>query len=161
MNKVYYSITAVLILILSSCSTSPKRDYSKTCTKEDLLTHQPHQDSMFNDLKEKYQSDTDKLSMYDVSLTFDCNKGRIYSLYSRQLRKVAEQGKDDSDLRGKIVFELTILPSGIVKKVDVIESKIKDEKFIRKLSILIKHLQFPEKVDGPTTIQYPIDFIPS
>ncbi len=90
----------------------------------------------------------------EVSLVFDRNKGAIYSLYSRALRK-------DPTLQGKVVLEITIAPSGEVTACKVISSELNDARLERRLVARVKMLNFGTRDVETLIVTYPIDFLPS
>jgi len=90
----------------------------------------------------------------EVSLVFDRNKGAIYSLYSRALRK-------DPTLQGKVVLEITIAPSGKVTACKVISSELNNPRLERKLVARVKMLNFGSREVETLIVTYPIDFLPS
>ena len=93
-------------------------------------------------------------SREEIELVFDRNKGRIYSLYERALRENAE-------LQGKLVLELTISPAGEVTMCRVVSSELKDPDLERKIISLVRLFRFdPKDVDAVTTTK-PIDFFPA
>ncbi|WP_455365928.1 TonB family protein [Kaarinaea lacus] len=89
----------------------------------------------------------------EVSLVFDKNKGAIYALYNRALRK-------DPTLEGKIVFEITIDPSGSVIDVKVVSSELNSPTLEKKLLARIKLFNFGPKDVETLIVTYPIDFLP-
>lgn len=89
----------------------------------------------------------------EVSLVFDRNKGAIYSLYNRALRK-------DPALEGKIVIEITIDPSGRVTNVKIVSSELNSPDLERKLLSRIKLFNFGAKEVETLIVTYPIDFLP-
>lgn len=90
----------------------------------------------------------------EIRLVFDQNKRAIYRLYNRALRK-------DPTLQGKVVLELTILPSGQVTAVRIISSELGSKTLIRKLAARIKLFRFSKKDVDTVKVTYPIDFFPS
>ncbi len=91
----------------------------------------------------------------EIQMVFDRHKGAVYRIYNRALRK-------NPTLRGKVVLEITILPSGKVKRVQIVSSQLKDKKLERKLATRIKMFNFGAKEDIDTVVvTYPIDFLPS
>jgi len=90
----------------------------------------------------------------EVSLVFDRNKGAIYSLYSRALRK-------DPTLQGKVVLEITIAPSGKVTACKIVSSELNSPKLERKLVSRVKMLNFGARDVETLIVTYPIDFLPS
>ncbi len=90
----------------------------------------------------------------EIQLVFDQNKGAVYALYNRALRK-------DPSLRGKVVLELTITPAGKVTKCVILSSELNDPKLERKLVSRIKLFKFPARDVDTAVVSYPIDFLPS
>jgi protein TonB len=93
-------------------------------------------------------------SREEIELVFDRNKGAIYALYSRALR-------DKPDLKGKLVLELTIAPSGEVTNCTVVSSELNDPDLERKLVARIKLFRFEAKDVETITTTKPIDFFPA
>lgn len=93
-------------------------------------------------------------SREEIELIFDRNKGAIYALYSRALR-------DKPDLKGKLVLELTIAPSGEVTQCTVISSELNDADLERKLVARVKLFRFESKDVETITTTKPIDFFPA
>ena len=93
-------------------------------------------------------------SREEIEMVFDKNKGAIYALYNRALRR-------DSTLQGKLVLKLTIEPSGIVSNCEVVSSELDDEELQRKLIQRVKLFRFLEKDVAPITTTKPIDFFPA
>ncbi len=90
----------------------------------------------------------------EIQTVFDQNKGAVYALYNRALRR-------DPSLRGKVVLELTIAPNGRVTKCRIISSELNNEKLERKLVSRIKLFKFTAKDVDTAIVSYPIDFLPS
>lgn len=89
-----------------------------------------------------------------VLRVLDSNKGRIYAIYNRALRK-------NPLLAGKLVLELTIEPSGKVSACRVISSELNDKTLEGKLMARIKMLDFGAEKVPSYTFRYPIEFLPS
>jgi protein TonB len=89
-----------------------------------------------------------------VIRVLDSNKGRIYAIYNRVLRK-------NPLLAGKVVLELTIEPSGAVSGCRVLSSELHDEDLEDKLVARIKMLDFGAEKVPRYIFQYPIEFLPS
>jgi TonB family protein len=89
----------------------------------------------------------------EVSLVFDKNKGAIYSIYNRALRK-------DPTLEGKLVIEITISPSGQVTDVKVVSSELDAPELEQKLLTRISLFNFGAKDVEQLIVTYPIDFLP-
>lgn len=90
----------------------------------------------------------------EIEQVFQKNKGAIFSLYNRALRK-------DPTLQGKVVMELTIAPNGKVVKCRIVSSELNDPTLERKLVARVKLFRFAAKDVAQVTVSYPIDFLPS
>ncbi len=90
----------------------------------------------------------------EIESVFQRNKGAIFSLYNRALRR-------DPTLQGKVVIELTIAPNGRVVKVRIVSSELNNPKLEKKLVARIKMFRFAAKKVSQVTVTYPIDFLPS
>jgi outer membrane biosynthesis protein TonB len=93
-------------------------------------------------------------SREEIELVFDQNKGAIYALYNRALRR-------DPTLQGKLVLKLTIEPTGEVSLCEVVSSDLSDADLERKLIQRVKLFRFAEKDVAPVTTTKPIDFFPA
>ncbi len=89
----------------------------------------------------------------DIQLVFDRNKGKLYALYNRALRR-------DSTLQGKVVLQLTISPEGKVSACEIISSELDNPKLERRLVARIKMFDFGAMEVAVTRVTYPIDFFP-
>jgi len=90
----------------------------------------------------------------EIELVFQKNKGAIYSLYNRALRK-------DPTLQGKVVLELTIAPSGKVTQCRIVSSELNDPALERKLVARVRLFKFAARDVSTVTVKYPIDFLPT
>jgi len=95
-----------------------------------------------------------KRSSDEIERVFQKNKGSIFNLYNRALRK-------NPSLAGQVVVELTIAPGGQVIAVKLLSSELGDETLERKLMLRIKKFKFTNSNVAEITITYPIDFLPS
>jgi len=93
-------------------------------------------------------------SREEIELVFDKNKGAIFALYNRALRK-------DPSLEGKLVLRLTISPNGQVTMCEVVSSDLNDEELERKLVQRIRLFRFEAKDVEAITTTKPIDFFPA
>ncbi len=93
-------------------------------------------------------------SREEIEMIFDKNKGAIYALYNRALRR-------DPTLQGKLVLRLTIEPSGAVTFCEIVSSELGDSELERKLVQRVKLFRFPDKDVAPVTTTKPIDFFPA
>ena len=89
----------------------------------------------------------------EIERVFQKNKGSIFNLYNRALRK-------NPSLAGKVVVELTIAPNGKITFARIISSELGDEKLERKLLLKIKKFKFASADVAEITVTYPIDFLP-
>ena len=85
---------------------------------------------------------------------FDKNKGAIFALYNRALRK-------DPSLEGKLVLRLTIDPSGTVSFCEIVSSELGDAELERKLVQRVKLFRFEARDVEAITTTKPIDFFPA
>lgn len=95
-----------------------------------------------------------KRSSDEIERVFQRNKGSIFNLYNRALRK-------NPSLAGQVVVELTISPAGQVTAVNILSSELGDETLERKLTLKIKKFKFAKANVAEITVTYPIDFLPS
>lgn len=93
-------------------------------------------------------------SQEEIERVFQRNKGGIFALYNRALRK-------DPSLQGKVLLRITILPSGKVTKCIVISTELKAKRFERRLVLKVKTFRFLKKDVATVDVDYPIDFLPS
>ena len=93
-------------------------------------------------------------SREEIEMVFDQNKGAIYALYSRALRK-------NPALRGKLVLKLTIAPSGQVTDCLVVSSELEEASFEKRLIARVKMFRFEAKDVATVTTTKPIDFFPA
>ena len=90
----------------------------------------------------------------EIALVFTKNKGAIDMMYARATR-------DNPGLQGKVVIELTILPSGDVTAVKIVSSELNDPDFENKLKARIMLFKFEPKDVATLTATKPIDFFPA
>lgn len=90
----------------------------------------------------------------DISVVFDQNKSKLYSIYNRERRK-------NPGLKGKIILAITIAPSGKVTKVKLVSSELNNKKLESRLMSRIKLFNFGAKPVDQVTVTYPIEFLPS
>ena len=95
-----------------------------------------------------------KRSADEIERVFQKNKGGIFNIYNRALRK-------NPSLAGQVVVELTISPGGTVTRVKILSSELGDEALERKLVLKIKRFKFSKANVAEITVTYPIDFLPS
>jgi TonB family protein len=95
-----------------------------------------------------------KRSADEIERVFQKNKGGIFNIYNRALRK-------NPSLAGQVVVQLTIAPGGEVIQVKILSSELGDEALERKLILKIKRFKFSKANVSKITVTYPIDFLPS
>ena len=93
-------------------------------------------------------------SREEIELGFDKNKGAIFALYNRALRR-------DPGLEGKLVLRLTIEPNGSVSFCEIISSELGDDELERKLVLRVRAFRFDAKDVESVTTTKPIDFFPA
>jgi len=93
-------------------------------------------------------------SREEIELVFDKNKGAIFALYNRALRR-------DPSLEGKLVLRLTIDPNGAVSFCEIVSSELNDEELERKLVQRVKMFRFEARNVEAITTTKPIDFFPA
>lgn len=93
-------------------------------------------------------------SREEIELVFDKNKGAIFALYNRALRR-------DPSLEGKLVLRMTIDPSGTVSFCEIVSSELNDDELERKLVQRVKLFKFESKNVEAITTTKPIDFFPA
>jgi periplasmic protein TonB len=93
-------------------------------------------------------------SREEIELIFDRNKGRLDSIYARAQR-------DNAELQGKLVLELTITPAGEVSACRVISSELKDAELERKIVALVRTYKFEAKDVDTITVTKPLEFFPA
>jgi TonB family protein len=93
-------------------------------------------------------------SIEEIRRVFDANKGAIFAIYNRALRR-------DPTLQGKVVLELVIDPNGVVVDVRVVASELTDDTLVAKIVKRIRMFNFGAREVGTTTISYPVHFLPT
>jgi protein TonB len=83
----------------------------------------------------------------------DRNKGAIFAIYNRALRK-------DPLLEGKLVFEMVIAASGEVAELKLLSSELVDAELTRKILSRIRLIQFDPQDVVATRVNYSFDFLP-
>jgi TonB family protein len=93
-------------------------------------------------------------SREEIEIVFDRNKSAIYSLYSRALREQPE-------LQGKVVVQLTIAPSGEVTDCRIVSTELNDTELEKKLVARIRMFRFEARDVEAMTTTKPIEFFPA
>ncbi len=89
----------------------------------------------------------------DIYYVIDQNKGKLHAVY-RQARRA------NPGLKGKIIFDITILASGQVSAVIIRSSELNDPVLEERLVSRIKSFDFGAREGGEMTVTYPVEFIP-
>ena len=92
-------------------------------------------------------------SYISISRVMDRNKQDVYAIFNRYYRR-------DTLLEGKIVFELTIAPSGNVNSIRTISSELSNTNLVDELSKLIATFKFGAGDVKEFVAVFPIDFLP-
>ena len=93
-------------------------------------------------------------SREEIEIVFDKNKGAIFALYNRALRR-------DPSLEGKLVLRLTIAPNGQVTTCEIVSSELGDLELERKLVQRVRMFRFEARDVEAITTTKPIDFFPA
>ena len=89
-----------------------------------------------------------------IQEVLDRNKGALYTLYNRELRK-------DDSLQGKLVISITIAPTGKVTRCVILSSELAAVSLEQQLVALVKRIDFGNKPGVPAvTTKIPIEFFP-
>ncbi|MEP5764062.1 MAG: AgmX/PglI C-terminal domain-containing protein [Halieaceae bacterium] len=88
-----------------------------------------------------------------IRRVMDRNKGAIFAVYNRALRK-------DPTLSGKLVFEMQIEPSGSISGLTLVSSELTDESLTKKILARIRMIRFEAESVISTRVNYSFDFLP-
>lgn len=91
----------------------------------------------------------------EIQIVFDRYKATLYRIYNRELRQ-------DPTLRGKLILRIIIEPDGEVSFCKVESTDLASPDLVAKIVARVERFNFGPKDDvPPTTILYPIDFLPA
>jgi len=90
----------------------------------------------------------------DIAYIVDKNKRKLYNIYRRARRT-------DPGIQGKIVLEITILPSGKVESVRITSSELQNAKLEARIIARVKQFDFGAQNVKKVTVTYPVEFLPS
>lgn len=90
----------------------------------------------------------------DIAYVMDKNKSKLHAIYRRARRY-------NPGLKGKIVLEITILPSGKVSAVIIKSSELNDPSLETSLVARIKQFNFGIQNVKSVTVTLPVEFLPS
>lgn len=88
-----------------------------------------------------------------IRRVMDKNKGGIFSVYNRALRK-------DATLQGKLVFEMVIDAAGLITELKLLSSELVDDSLTSKILARIRMIRFGEEDVTTTRVNYSFDFLP-
>lgn len=88
-----------------------------------------------------------------VRRVIDENKGAIFAIYNRALRR-------DPTLQGKFVFEMLIEPDGHVSEIKLISSDLNNPDLEHKILSRLRLIHFPRGHVIKTRVNYSFDFLP-
>lgn len=89
----------------------------------------------------------------EIRRVMDTNKGAIFSIYNRALRR-------DPALQGKFVFEMVIEPNGAISGLNLLSSELGDDKLAAKILARIRMIRFGAAAVLKTRVNYSFDFLP-
>ena len=93
-------------------------------------------------------------SQEEIQELLDRNKGAMYTLYDRELRK-------DASLQGKLVMSITIAPQGHVTRCVILSSELNSVSLQQQLVALVSRMNFGNKPGATVvTTKIPIEFFP-
>lgn len=89
-----------------------------------------------------------------IQEVLDRNKGAMYTLYNRELRRAPS-------LQGKLVMSITIAPDGRVTRCTIVSSELDSASLEWQLVKLVKGIRFGDKPGVATvTTKIPVEFFP-
>lgn len=89
-----------------------------------------------------------------IQEVLDRNKGAMYTLYNRELRRAPS-------LQGKLVMSITIAPDGTVTRCTIVSSELDSASLEWQLVKLVKGIRFGDKPGVATvTTKIPVEFFP-
>ena len=130
-------IFLLLSVSLTSCSTS-----KLASPKETLSGVQSTQSSLGTSRTKE-----------ELMGVFDTQRGAVYAIFNREL-------KTNPTLKGKLVVQMLIEPSGMVTECHLTSSDF-SETINREVVSLVKQFRFGAKEVAPLTLTWPIEFLPS
>lgn len=89
----------------------------------------------------------------DITYVIDQHKSLLQSIYQRARRS-------NPGLKGKIVFEITIDPSGKVTRIIKKSSELRDASLEESIMARIRSFDFGVRPGGSLTVTVPVDFVP-
>ena len=93
-------------------------------------------------------------SQEQIQEVLDGNKGAMYTLYNRELRR-------DASLQGRLVLSITVAPQGHVTRCVVVSNELDSEVLEQQLIALVRSIDFGAIAGaGAVTTKIPIEFFP-
>lgn len=93
-------------------------------------------------------------SIEEIRRVFDANKGSLFALYHQALR-------DLPGIEGKVVLELVISPAGQVTDCRIVANELGSEALAGRLADRVRGFRFESRDVLPTTVTFPVHFLPS
>ncbi len=90
----------------------------------------------------------------EIAYVIDQNKSKLHAIYRSARRK-------NPGIKGMIVLEITILPSGKVEKIDIKSSELNNARLEARLIARITQFDFGARNVKKVTVTYPVEFLPS
>ena len=90
----------------------------------------------------------------DIRYVMDQNKSKLHNLYQRARRT-------NPGLKGKLIVEVTVLPSGKISAIKIKSSELNDPALEESILARIRQFEFGERKGGPFTLTIPFEFLPS
>jgi len=91
--------------------------------------------------------------MESIRRVFEKEKGAIYALYNRELRK-------DPEIEGKFVFHIVIEPDGSISAIKLVSSELNNSNLEKRLLFRIQSISFGAEDVASTPVTYKFDFLP-
>ncbi len=137
---------------LAKSAALAERDSQHIRLAEEEVVAAPYQAS--NEVQaESAEEKAGQRTEQSIRRVLEANKSSLYTLYNRALRK-------NPLLKGKVEFQIEILPNGKISKASIISSALNDAKLERRLLLRLKSIRFAaEKVDVISTI-WALEFLP-
>ena len=147
---------------LSEIVGTTKLDAEQNLVARKLITARASEDSdqpeSTTAMKKEKKAKKERVGNYraeeDIAYVIDKNKGKLHAIYRRVRRS-------DPGIQGKIVLEITILPSGKVESVRVTSSELQNAKLEARIVTRVKQFDFGVQNVKKVTVTYPIEFLPS
>ncbi|SFD48027.1 AgmX/PglI C-terminal domain-containing protein [Pseudoalteromonas denitrificans] len=110
-------------------------------------------EAQYDELDQDRSNAKEQRKIDSIRQVLDKNKGAIYTLYRRALRK-------DPSLEGKVTIELVIEENGSVSMCQILLSELNNPEIERKLISRIKLINFGANLGSQTRLNYSFNFLP-